>query len=152
MKYSIYTDGACSGNPGNGGYAFIVISEKDEPLTLYGSKKQTTNNHMELMAIVKALHFVTKGKERARIEVTIYSDSAYCINSINYGWVNFWQKNDWKTRNGSEVKNRELWEKYLQIIKNCKRLKLELVKVKGHSGNKYNELVDKAAKSAICRT
>lgn len=149
MHYDIYTDGACSGNPGAGGYAFYIIPEsKLEPILSYGGKANTTNNHMELMAIVKALKHVARSKHRVT-DVTLYSDSAYCVNSIVNEYVNFWAANGWKTKQGKEVKNRELWETYVEIRKEFPMLKVKFVKVKGHSGNKYNELVDKAAKSAI---
>ena len=148
MHYDIYTDGACSKNPGPGGYAFVVIKEGEKPLAGYGGKQNTTNNHMELMAIVRALKFVT-GSKRKRLDVTIYSDSAYCVNSIVNGYITFWELNDWKTKSNSQVKNLELWKEYLSIVRNNKLLKLRFVKVKGHSGDKYNEMVDRLAKGAI---
>lgn len=153
MKYDVYTDGACSGNPGAGGYAFLILSQDEEPLVVSGHRPQTTNNHMELMAIVRGLRYITKrqGKKKS-IEITIHSDSAYCINSITFGWLNFWANNNWQTKGGEEVKNRELWEKYLEIVNNHPRLKLDFVKVKGHSGDEYNELVDRAAKAAVRKT
>ena len=150
MTYDIYTDGACSGNPGKGGYAFVIFHGNREKLRVYGHKEQTTNNCIELMAIVKALKqaqeptYATPGVNN----YTIYSDSAYCINSINQGWAKFWQKNGWKTKSGSEVKNKELWEELLTLISN-KKFKIEFVKIKGHSGNKRNELVDYLAKKGV---
>lgn len=150
MKYEIYTDGACSGNPGKGGYAFAIFSGSKEKLRIYGHKEQTTNNCMELTAIVKALkhvqhpYFASVGKK----EVVVYSDSAYCINSINQGWVKFWEANEWTTKSGSKVKNKELWEELLKLLSN-KRFNIQFVKVKGHSGNERNELVDCLAKKGV---
>lgn len=106
MRYEVYTDGACSGNPGAGGYAFAIISEKESPLVVSGGKGNTTNNRMELMAIVKALYHIMKGKKNSKTEIVIYSDSAYCINSITLGWLDVWMSNNWKTKSGEEVKNR----------------------------------------------
>ena len=148
MHYDIYTDGACSKNPGPGGYAFIVVKDGEKPLSVYGGKENTTNNNMELTAIVKALKFVVGGKKK-RIDVTIYSDSAYCVNSIVNGYIYFWELNDWKTKSNTSVKNVELWQEYLKIVRENKLLKVNFVKVKGHSGDKYNEMVDKIAKRAI---
>lgn len=151
MKFDIYTDGACSGNPGPGGYAFIIIEDGKETLKLSGGKKNTTNNCMELMAIVRALdhisQFISSAKKKVQ-EITIYSDSAYCVNSVEQGWIRFWMINGWKTKAGYDVKNKEIWQRLYEHLKD-KRFKIKLIKVKGHSGNKYNEIVDKAAKEAI---
>ena len=151
MHYKIYTDGACSGNPGPGGYAFMILGPKMN-LKASGHKENTTNNHMELLAIIRALkHLDSLIKTgRKNITVTIYSDSAYCVNSIEEGWLYIWKKNNWKTKNGSEVKNLELWIELYNFL-NKTKMKVKMVKVKGHSGDKYNELVDKAAKDAITR-
>ena len=147
MTYDIYTDGACSGNPGKGGYAFVIFHGNREKLRVYGHKEQTTNNCMELMAIVKALKqaqeptYATPGVNN----YTIYSDSAYCINSINQGWAKFWQKNGWKTKSGSEVKNKELWERLLRALEPHQ---VTFQWVKGHNGHAENERCDKLATAA----
>ena len=150
MDYIIYADGACSGNPGPGGYAFIIMNENEKILLkVSGSKVKTTNNQMELTAIVRALvHVETFENQNRKQTVTIYSDSAYCVNAIEEGWIYTWKNNNWKTKSGREVKNIELWLELYRFLKKTK-MRIRAVKVKGHSGNKYNELVDKAAKDAI---
>ena len=143
INYTIYCDGACSGNPGPGGYAFVVLLGNEPVLKVAGHKDKTTNNCMELTAVVRSIKHaqtLTKSKD---IWLDIYSDSAYCVNTIDQGWVQIW-----KTKADKDVKNRELWKELLEIQKN-KRLKIKMHKVKGHSGNKFNELVDRAAKRAI---
>lgn len=159
-KIYLYTDGACSGNPGVGGYAFHVVKAKTNSILLKvsGGKKLTTNNCMELTAIVRGLQHIlgssmTIHGELARgvtHEVIVRSDSAYCINAVNQHWIEFWMNNNWKTKQGGNVKNKELWMELLSLLKN-KRLSITFEKVKGHSGDKYNEMVDQAAKDAIKR-
>lgn len=157
-KLIVYTDGACSRNPGPGGYAFIIVKDNQELLKVSGASKETTNNRMELMAILRSLEHVTKNVYkhsvkidlRKKIDVVIRSDSAYCINSISQGWVYSWKTNNWKTKSGHEVKNTDLWMKIVELISN-ERFNFVFEKVKGHAGNKYNELVDKLAKNAILR-
>lgn len=151
MVYSVYTDGACSKNPGPGGYAFIILANDKEHLRLSGSSKYTTNNQMELLAIVRAMkHLASMENNSKENSCVIYSDSAYCLNPLIQGWVNNWARNNWKTNKGQDVKNKELWQMLLQILSSI-HMNVKFVKVKGHSGNKYNELVDKAAKNAIKR-
>ena len=157
---TIYTDGACSKNPGPGGYAFIILSHTENVLLkLSGGGRHTTNNHMELKAIVRALEHLDEPMERlnyrlpydkSEMSVTIRSDSAYCVNAIKQGWIYVWNNNGWKTKEGHEVKNKELWQRLLELISQ-KHLKVTFEKVKGHSGDKYNEMVDKAAKNVIQR-
>lgn len=159
MVYEVYTDGACSKNPGPGGYSFVVVLNKSVILKCYGHKDRTTNNCMELTAIVRALKHVAslgfvkfykdqvQSDDRIKI-INIYSDSAYCVNAMNQGWVKVWQANGWKTKSGYDVKNKELWEKLLHFVESSK-LTIKFNKVKGHSGNEYNELADKLAKEAI---
>lgn len=149
-KIEVYTDGACSGNPGKGGYAFVILQDGKEVLKLSGCEEQTTNNKMELKAIVRALQHITNEFVMKNIVVTIYSDSAYCINPIEKGWIKFWESNNWKTKSNEPIKNSELWKQLFILLKN-KKFKFNFVKIKGHSGIKYNEMVDKAAKSAISR-
>lgn len=164
MVYDIYTDGACSGNPGPGGYAFVVVINGKDTLKVHGAKEHTTNNCMELTAIVRALKHVINGDfikfdryqeivfnqkfpNRSKM-INIHSDSAYCVNAVNQNWITFWEANDWKTKQGNEVKNKELWIQLLEYIRHDKT-EITFTKVKGHSGNKWNELVDKYAKKAI---
>ena len=158
MNYNIYTDGSCLKNPGPGGYAFVAYNDEGSKpfLKVSGGKPETTNNEMELMAVVRALDHilneVTNGAGRSNIVHTIYihTDSAYIVNSVNNNWVDFWKKNDWHTKGGTSVKNKELWEKLLLQMDN-KKVHVKFVKVKGHSGNHDNELVDKAAVAASKR-
>ena len=133
---TIYTDGACSGNPGPGGYAAILIFN-DVEKEISGGEINTTNNKMELLAVIKGLETL---KEKCR--VTIYSDSAYVVNSVKNGWLESWQKNGWKKADKSTVKNIDLWEKLLAQIKYHE---VSFVKVKGHSDNKYNNRCDEIA-------
>ena len=157
---TIYTDGACSKNPGPGGYAFIILSPTEKVLLkLSGGEKHTTNNRMELKAIVRALEHFDEPREhlnyrlpydKNEMSVTIRSDSAYCVNAVKQGWIHVWNNNGWKTKEDHEVKNKELWQRLLELISQ-KHLKVTFEKVKGHSGDKYNEMVDKAAKNVIQR-
>ena len=152
MKVTIYTDGACSGNPGPGGYAFYLMSRGNN-LSLRGYKRNTTNNCMELTAVVKALqHAIDVPVNDDKREIEIYSDSAYVVSTINQGWILFWANNNWKTKSDTEVKNKELWQKLFSIVYNkqiAETNSFKFIKVKGHSGNKYNELVDHLAKQSI---
>ena len=150
MDYTVYADGACSGNPGPGGYAFIIMnSNKDILLKVSGSRSKATNNQMELTAIVRALVHIRSFENHNRKQtVTIHSDSAYCVNAIEEGWIYTWKKNGWKTKAGREVKNIDLWLELYRFMTSTK-MEIQAIKVKGHSGDKYNELVDKAAKEAI---
>nr|DAV38424.1 MAG TPA: ribonuclease HI [Caudoviricetes sp.] len=153
-KIEVYTDGACSGNPGNGGYAFIILKGEKEILKLSGSQENATNNYMELKAIVRAIEHVISElgsiPTKNKIEVFIHSDSAYCINPVEKGWIKFWESNGWISRTGEPIKNLELWIKLNSLLKH-RKFKFKFVKVKGHSGDRYNEMVDKAAKNAINR-
>lgn len=158
MKYRIYTDGACSGNPGPGGFAYVVVTEHDKVLIKSGGfSENTTNNAMELKAILKALQFIllsagdfgTYAKTNVKgAEVTIVSDSAYCINALQQGWPYSWKTNDWKTKKGEQVKNKELWQKLLDVLKDA-RCTIQYEKIKGHAGDKYNELADELAKKCV---
>lgn len=148
--YLIYTDGACSGNPGPGGYAYIIVKNGKEIISAYGHKAKTTNNCMELTAIVNGLKYIVNLHSWKKLDIDILSDSAYCVNSVNLGWIYFWQKNGWKTKAGKNVKNKELWERLVTMLEeNKNKLNVKLIKVKGHDGDKYNELADKYATSAI---
>lgn len=144
----IFTDGACSGNPGPGGWAAIFSTQKETRI-LKGHDCETTNNRMELLAVVKALEKVLRCGKVSNHYV-ILSDSAYVVNSINNNWVINWSLNDWKTGKGEKVKNQDLWEKYLDLIgflAECDIDHISFVKLKGHSGDPMNEYADKVAKS-----
>ena len=132
----IYTDGACSGNPGNGGYCAILIYNGIEKV-VSGAEKDTTNNRMELLAVIKGLQAL-----KEKCSVKIYSDSAYVVNAFQLGWINDWVKKGWKTADKSPVKNQDLWEQLLEL---CSMHLVEFIKVKGHSDNVYNNKCDKIA-------
>ncbi len=141
MKHVIiYTDGACSGNPGKGGWGAILIygTVKKE---ISGAQKETTNNQMELTAPIEALKLL-----KDACEVTLYSDSAYLVNAFANGWLENWIKNGWKTSDKKDVKNKELW---MQIYEFTKVHRITWVKVKGHSDNAYNNRCDELATTAI---
>ena len=136
----IYTDGACSGNPGPGGYAAIIIF-KDKEKEISGGKVDTTNNQMELMAAIKGLEAL---KEPCSVE--LYSDSSYLVNAYLNGWITSWKKNGWKNASKKPVKNRELWERLEEL---GKMHNIQYIKVKGHSDNVYNNRCDEMAVAAI---
>jgi ribonuclease HI len=140
MKYDIYTDGACSGNPGPGGWGVIIIDEKENQVTLSGGEKSTTNNRMELTAPIMALKKIKKSSK-----IVIYTDSTYLKNGITV-WIENWKKNGWKSAGKKPVKNKDLWV----TLDNLTKKKLIFWKwVKAHAGNKFNELADKLATDAI---
>lgn len=138
-KVTIYTDGACSGNPGPGGYGAVLIYNGNEK-EISGGEKSTTNNKMEMMGVIKALEML---KEKCDVEV--YSDSAYVVNSINNKWVYSWRKNNWIKSDKSKAKNIDLWERLLELIDYHN---VKFIKVKGHADNEYNNRCDKLAVKA----
>lgn len=155
MKVRAFTDGACSGNPGPGGYG-IIINTDTNCITLSGCENNTTNNRMELKAIVECLSKIAdnsiQNKYNIEIgEVELYSDSAYCVNAINQNWIVKWKRNQWKTSKGDDVKNKDLWLNLIEQLKKIKQLhiKVQFIKIKGHAGNTFNERVDALAKSEI---
>ena len=139
MKYKIYTDGACSGNPGKGGWAAIILNEKSIQSNVSGGENSTTNNRMELMATINALKEVN-----SEDLIEIYTDSKYVKNGIT-DWIHNWIKNNWKTSNKEEVKNKDLWVQ-LHDLNNNSKIKWNWVKA--HAGNPLNEEVDLLAKKA----
>ena len=145
MEIKIYTDGACVGNPGPGGWAAIIFitNEKKE---LFGGEKLTTNNRMELTAAIKALEYCDslEKKQRSLKQITIYTDSTYVKEGITI-WINNWEKNNWKTADKKNVKNVDLWKKLKELVKTNS---IEWCWVKGHSDNPMNDLADKLAKKA----
>tara|TARA_B110000116_G_C16354330_1_gene366852 strand:- start:39 stop:467 length:429 start_codon:yes stop_codon:yes gene_type:complete len=135
----IYTDGACKGNPGPGGWGAIIIYSNKEKY-LNGFDPQTTNNIMELKAVIESLKIIN-----IKSKVKIYTDSKYVKNGITE-WILNWKKNGWKTSNKKNVKNKDLWiELDTLVTKN----EIAWEWVKGHSGNKFNEKVDEIANEAI---
>lgn len=139
-KVVIYTDGACSGNPGPGGWGTILMY-KDIKKEISGGNSNTTNNIMEMTAVIEGLKML-----KHECEVEIYSDSAYVVNAFNQGWIYNWQKNNWKTAGKDPVKNKELWEELYTLIK---KHKVTFIKVKGHADNPYNNRCDELARNAI---
>ena len=139
-KVIIYTDGACSGNPGPGGWGAILMY-KENKKEIAGGKEDTTNNVMELTAVIegrKALKFPC--------EVELYSDSAYVVNAFDKGWIDNWVKNNWKTAGKEPVKHQELWQELYDLTKIHK---VTFHKVKGHSDNEFNNRCDELARNAI---
>ena len=139
-KVIIYTDGACSGNPGPGGWGAILIYN-DSKKELYGGNSNTTNNIMEMTAVIEALKILKRP-----CEVDLYSDSAYVVNAFLQNWVKNWIKNNWKTSDKKDVKNKELW---LELIELTKIHKVTFHKVKGHADNDLNNRCDELARNAI---
>jgi ribonuclease HI len=134
----IYTDGACLGNPGPGGYGVVLLHGKDRNEFSRGFRL-TTNNRMEMLACIVGLQTL-----KEPCAVTLYSDSQYVINSMTKGWALRWKKNKWK-RSGEDVPNADLWEKMLDL---CNKHKVKFNWVRGHSGNKENERCDQLARQA----
>ena len=143
-KVNIYTDGACSGNPGKGGYGTILVyidnNGKKHEKEFSEGFEETTNNQMELMAVIVGLEGLKKP-----CEVTVYSDSKYVVDAFNNKWIDGWIKRGWKTAGKTPVKNIELWER---LLKAKEPHKVEFIWVKGHAGHEYNERCDELAVNA----
>ena len=139
-KVIIYTDGACSGNPGPGGWA-AVLMYKENKKEISGAIKNTTNNIMELTAVVEALKTL-----KFPCKVDLYSDSSYVINAFEKKWIFGWMKNNWKTSSKEPVKNKEIWQELYDLTKVHK---VNFIKVKGHSDNVWNNRCDELAREAI---
>ena len=136
----IYTDGACSGNPGPGGWGAILMY-KDNKKEISGGKIDTTNNIMELTAVIEGLKLL-----KFSCKVKLYSDSAYVVNGFNQKWIYGWIKNGWKNASKEPVKNKELWQELYDLTKIHE---VEFIKVKGHADNEYNNRCDELARNAI---
>ena len=136
----IYTDGGCSGNPGPGGWGAILMY-KGAKKEISGGMKETTNNIMEITAVVEALKCL-----KVESDVQVYSDSAYTVNAFNQGWIYNWMKKGWKTANNEPVKNKELWQELYSLTQTHK---VTFIKVKGHSDNEFNNRCDELARNAI---
>lgn len=139
-EVTIYTDGACSGNPGPGGWGAILMY-KENKKEISGGKKDTTNNVMELTAVIEGLKLL-----KYPCKVDVYSDSAYVVNAFLQNWIIGWQKKNWKTADKKDVKNKELWQ---ELIALTKIHNVTFHKVKGHSDNEYNNRCDELARKAI---
>ncbi len=150
MRIRIFTDGACSENPGPGGWAVVVNTTK-KCHTFSGNEELTTNNRMELRAVIEAFKRIVYIESRycePHHEYDIHSDSAYVVNTINNHWIESWKKNNWQTTKKEDVKNKDLWEQFSELKAKADKLNIciNLIKIKGHAGNTFNELVDKLAK------
>ena len=139
-EVTIYTDGACSGNPGPGGWGAILMY-KGNKKEISGAKADTTNNIMKLTAVIEALKLL-----KFPCKDNLYTDSAYVVNAFVQKWIVGWQKNNWKTADKSDVKNKELWQELLQLTKTHD---VTFIKVKGHADNEFNNRCDELARNAI---
>lgn len=141
-EVTIYTDGACSGNPGPGGWG-AVLMYKDVKKEISGGNSETTNNIMELTAVIEGLKML-----KFPCKVNLYSDSAYVVNAFEQKWIYGWMKNGWQTSGKTPVKNKELWQELYNLTKTHE---VTFIKVKGHSDNEYNNRCDELARSEIRR-
>ncbi len=144
MGYKVYTDGGCSGNPGPGGWGFVLLKDDEFLLESSGGEKYTTNNKMEMTAVIEALSYL---KDNGIDEAEIYADSQYVVNGITT-WINGWKKNGWRTAGKQEVKNSDLWK---EIDRLNSELSLTWIWVKGHAGIEWNERVDQLTQIEIAR-
>lgn len=135
-KVNIYSDGACSKNPGPGGYG-VILEYKGQEFELSGGEANTTNNQMELMGVITGLEAL-----KEPCDVTIVTDSRYVTDAFNKGWIDEWQKRNWKKSDGKAVMNKELWQR---LLKAAAPHKVKFVHVPGHKGHDYNERCDKLA-------
>ena len=139
---TIYTDGACSGNPGAGGWGAILMSENHKK-EFSGFDPETTNNKMELTAVIEALK-----KLKKKCNVTLFSDSSYVVNAINQGWLENWKNNGWRGADKKPVKNIELWQELDTLLKEHNVI---FNWVKGHAENEYNNRCDALATGEIAK-
>ena len=138
---TLYTDGACSGNPGKGGWGAILMYN-DAKKEISGGENQTTNNRMELTAVIKGLEAL---KEECNVD--IYSDSAYVVNAFLQDWITNWQNNGWKSKKGM-VLNIDLWQRLMELTK---KHNVTWHKVKGHADNEFNNRCDALARGEIAK-
>lgn len=144
---NIYTDGACSGNPGPGGFGFLILNN-NEGIAVSEYFPDTTNNRMELLAVITALDMAGTMPCAKTTTMVITTDSKYVVDAINQGWLKKWQINGWRTANKNPVANKDLW---LKLIEHLRILNLQFKWVKGHSTNQFNNHCDKLATTAIMR-
>ncbi len=140
-EIDIYTDGACSGNPGPGGWGAVLLSGSHSK-EIRGGEPETTNQRMELQAVIEAL----KALKVSGWKVNVYSDSAYVVNAFNQKWLDKWQRNGWINSKKEPVANQDLWKRLLEFTRPNE---IRMVKVKGHAGHVYNERCDELARQAI---
>ena len=139
-EITIYTDGACSGNPGPGGWGAVLIYQNNKK-EIWGANKETTNNIMEMTAVIEALKLL-----KYKCKVNIYSDSAYVVNAFKEDWISGWIKNNWRTAGKKDVKNKELWQELIELVN---KHEVTFNKVKGHSDVELNNRCDFLATEAI---
>ncbi len=137
---AIYTDGACSGNPGIGGWGAVILEDSNQPIFLNGGEENTTNNRMELSAAINAISYFKKKQD-----LVIFTDSKYLKDGIE-SWIHKWKLNNWKTTTKKPVKNKDLW---LKLDDEISRHNINWNWVKGHAENKYNEQADTLARKYI---
>lgn len=138
----IYTDGSCDANPnGNGGYSCIIF-KNENPIFLSGYEPNTTNQRMEMQAVIAGLSFIKKPSN-----IKVFTDSAYVANCFIQKWYEKWQKNGWKTSTGSDVLNKDLWRDLIELLKY--HTSVTFIKVKGHSDNMFNNKCDEMAKDVV---
>lgn len=139
-EIDIYTDGACSGNPGPGGWGVVLIYQENKK-ELSGYQPETTNNRMELFAAIQGLSALKES-----CVVNLYSDSSYLVNAFEKHWIEKWQRNGWKTSTKSPVENQDLWK---LLLIHVRKHQVRFIKVKGHSDNQYNNRCDEMAVAVI---
>ena len=141
-EVTIYTDGACSGNPGPGGWGAVLFYGPHRK-EISGGEPLTTNNRMEIVAVIEALKLL-----KEPCAVTVYSDSAYVVNCFRQNWMQGWLKNGWRNSKGKPVENQDLWQELWSLMQ---RHRVSYVKVKGHSDNEWNNRCDELARAEIRR-
>ena len=150
-NFEIYCDGSCKGNgktSSRGGWGFVILHEGEIITKGSGAEENTTNNRMEMIALIEAVKTLLSFAEDSLITCCIYTDSAYVHNCYKDKWYEGWQRNGWRTASRTPVKNKELWE---QIIPYFEDWRFSFLKVKGHNGVEYNELVDRLAQEAASK-
>ncbi len=139
---TLYTDGACSGNPGAGGWGAVLLYGESK-LEISGGERETTNNRMELLAVIEGLK-----RLKYPCHVDLYSDSAYTVSAFTEGWISSWEKNGWRKADGKPVLNVDLWQELLGLVRTHE---VVFHKVKGHADNEMNNRCDALARAAVPR-
>ena len=147
MNIEIYTDGSSLGNPGPGGWGVVVVEKEKVIHEQGGYEKNTTNNRMELMAVIETLKYIIK--HHTKSNVTIFADSNYVLSGIQ-SWIYNWEKNGWRTANKKQVLNQDLWKELIALVRNYGD-KITWQKVKGHSGHIHNDRADEIATSCALK-
>ena len=147
MNIEIYTDGSSLGNPGPGGWGVVVVEKEKVIHEQGGYEKNTTNNRMELMAVIETLKYIIK--HHTKSNVTIFADSNYVLSGIQ-SWIHNWEKNGWRTANKKQVLNQDLWKELIALVRNYGD-KITWQKVKGHSGHIHNDRADEIATSCALK-